>query len=108
MKKFSALRSKMSPEAQQRSRAKTQEMIRGLALDELRAARQLTQKQLAESLHVNQAAISKLERRADMYLSTLRNVIAAMGGKLEIYASFPDGRVAIEHFQEDKAESIDR
>lgn len=59
-------------------------------LRELRAARHSSQAEIAERLGVNQAAVSKLERRADMYLSTLRGYIRAMGGELEITARFPD------------------
>jgi hypothetical protein len=45
-------------------------------------------------------SISKLERRADMYISTLRSHIRAMGGELEIVARFPDGEVRISNFEE--------
>ncbi len=65
-------------------------MERNLSLAELRRARLLTQDQLAADLHVNQASIAKLERRTDMYLSTLRHLVEAMGGELEIVARFPD------------------
>ena len=61
-----------------------------LTLAELREARQRTQAELAEKLEVQQSAISKLERRTDMYLSTLTGIVEAMGGKLEIIAQFPD------------------
>src|SRR5260363_388637 len=54
-------------------------------------ARALPQVKLAQSLRVNQAAISKLEHRADMYISTLRDYIRAVGGDLEIIARFPGG-----------------
>jgi len=46
---------------------------------------------LAEALNVQQPSIAKLERRTDMYVSTLRSHIEAMGGQLEIIARFPDG-----------------
>jgi len=49
---------------------------------------------------VNQAAISKLERRTDMYIGTLRSYIKAMGGDLEVIARFPDGEVRISNFAE--------
>jgi len=55
----------------------------------------MTQQQLAKILNTNQAAVSKLERRADMYLSTLRGFIKAMGGDLEIRAVFPDTGVIV-------------
>jgi transcriptional regulator with XRE-family HTH domain len=75
-------------------------MIEEMTLDELREARELTQEQLARALKINQAAVSKMERRTDMYLSTLQGVIRAMGGELEIRAVFPDGTVRINQFQE--------
>ncbi len=59
-------------------------------LRQLREARHNSQAEIAAKLGVNQAAVSKLERRADMYLSTLRTYIQAMGGDLEIIARFPD------------------
>jgi DNA-binding XRE family transcriptional regulator len=59
-------------------------------LRDLRAARARSQQQIAERLGVNQAAVSKLERRADMYVSSLREYIEANGGNLEIVARFPD------------------
>jgi DNA-binding Xre family transcriptional regulator len=61
-----------------------------MTLKELREARQRSQVELAKRLGIQQAAVSKLERRTDMYLSTLRDLIEAMGGSLEIVATFPD------------------
>lgn len=94
-RKFAELRGKMSAESRARSEAETQRRIDEMALDELRAARQLTQVHLATLLNVNQSAISKLERRADMYVSTLGDFIRAMGGELEIRAVFPEGAVRL-------------
>ena len=99
-KPFRSLRDKMSPEAQAAAEQKTQALLEGLPLQELRQARQLSQEQLATILQVKQASISKLERRTDMYISTLRQFIEAMGGELEILAKFPDGVVRIRQFQE--------
>ena len=65
-------------------------MAEELTLAELREARRRSQAELAKELGVQQAAISKLERRADMYLSTLRNLVEAMGGTFEIIAEYPD------------------
>jgi transcriptional regulator with XRE-family HTH domain len=65
-----------------------------MSLNELRAARKMTQEKLAENLHVKQSVVSELERRADMYVSTLREFIAAMGGELEITARFPTAQCA--------------
>ncbi len=69
-------------------------------MNELRAARKLTQEQLADLLEIDQAAVSKLEHRTDMYLSTLRRLIKAMGGDLEIRARFPDGEIRIKQFRD--------
>ena len=97
-RKFEELRRKMSPEARARAEVHAAAMLAEMPLYELRQAQQLSQTQLAEVLHVNQAAISKLERRTDMYISTLRSYIQAMGGDLEIVAKFPDGEVKISNF----------
>ncbi len=89
-KKFSELRAKMSVEAQQESERRFQEMMDEMPLEQLRRARKLTQEQLAETLNLNQSSISKLEKRTDLYLSTLSNFVSAMGGELEIRVVFPD------------------
>jgi len=99
-KNFKELQAKMSPQARARSEAKAERMIQEMALDELRTALDLTQEQLAEVLHVRQAAISKVERRSDMFISTLRKIIEAMGGELEIRAILPGGIVRISQFGE--------
>lgn len=99
-KPFRSLRDKMAPEARAAAARKTQAMLRDMPLQELRQARQLSQEQLAAILQVKQASISKLERRTDMYISTLRHFIEAMGGELEIMAKFPDGVIRITQFQD--------
>ena len=98
-KNFNALREKMPLEAQERARTKAREYAQSMALDELRQAREMTQEHLARILGVNQTAISKLEHRADMYVSTLRDFVKAMGGRLRIEAVFPEGKVEISQFR---------
>lgn len=98
--KFRTLREKMSPERQERIQRRTEELLAELPLQELRQARALSQQELAEVLGLNQATVSKLERRTDMYLSSLRRFVEAMGGELEISASFPDGKVRIQLFED--------
>jgi len=72
-----------------------------MTLRELRKARVRSQELMGRTLNVNQTAVSKIERRADMYVSTLRAFIEAMGGELEIIARFPDHPpVKITQFQE--------
>jgi len=97
-KKFADLVARRSPESQARAEALYQKLREEMPLHELRQAKALSQETLAKTLHVNQAAISRMERRTDMYISTLRNYIRAMGGELEIIATFPEGQVKIENF----------
>lgn len=97
-KKFAELRDKMSPQARARVDARAKKMIAEMALSELRRARGLSQEALAVVLHVKQPSIAKLEQRTDMYISTLRSHIEAMGGQLEIIAKFPEGAVRIANF----------
>lgn len=97
---FKELIDKMPPESQERVSHMVKGMLAEMPLNELRHARELSQKHLAGVLRVNQASVSKMERRTDMYVSTLRSFIEAMGGRLEITAQFPDGAVKISQFEE--------
>lgn len=97
-KKFATLRAKMTPESQVRANERANAMLAEMPLHELRQARGLSQKMLAEVMHIQQPAVAKLEKRTDMYLSTLRSHIEAMGGELEVVARFPDGAVKISNF----------
>lgn len=67
-----------------------------VALGEIRSRRQVTQQELAQRLSVTQANISKIEHKEDIYLSTLRNYVAGLGGQLEVRIVFPDETIAIE------------
>jgi DNA-binding XRE family transcriptional regulator len=96
--KFSDLEEKMSPESRARVGRAVRKALKELPLDELRNARGLSQKMLAEALGIQQPAVAKMEKRADMYISTLRSHIEAMGGRLEITARFPEGSVKISNF----------
>ncbi len=99
-KKFADLRAQMKPESRARAEAKAQAMLAEMPLNELRQARGLSQKMLADVLHVQQPSIAKIEKRTDMYISTLRSHIEAMGGQLEVVARFPDGAVKISNFSD--------
>lgn len=98
-RKFRELEAKMPAEAIAASDKVHTRLKEAMALEELRDALRMTQQELAQSLNVDQSAISKLEHRADMYVSTLRRHIAAMGGQLEIRAVFPQGTVRIDQFE---------
>ena len=103
LKNFRDLQATMSPERRARNEAAAREALAHMSLEQLRAARELTQANLADILHVNQAAVSKMERRTDMYVATLSRFIEAMGGTLEIRANFPDGPVLITQFSDTRA-----
>jgi len=98
--KFSALVAKMPPERRARVDRLSEELREEMDLTQLRTARQLSQAALGEILHVEQPAVAKIEKRADMYVSTLRRFIEAMGGELEITARFPDHAVRIKTFRD--------
>lgn len=97
-RKFDELRSRMPRKHRDRAAARAEAILAEMSLRELRQARELAQQDLAESLGQRQAGISKLERRADMYVSTLRRYIEAMGGQLDLVARFPEGDVRIGQF----------
>lgn len=97
-KKFTELRASMSQAAREKADGMARQMLAEMPLNELRQARGLSQKMLAEVLHVQQPSIAKIEKRTDMYLSTLRSHIEAMGGELDVIARFPDGSVKINNF----------
>jgi len=99
-KKFSELRDKMSPAARAASEREFRRIVAEMPLEELRAARELTQTSLAKILDVGQSEVSKIEKRTDMYVSTLASYVKAMGGELEICAVFPDGKVKISQFED--------
>jgi len=99
-KSLKALRAKMTPAQRENAARKAATLRDDMSLTELRQARQLTQEALGETLHVGQAAVAKLEKRADMYVSNLRRYIRAMGGDLDIVARFPEGAVKITNFAE--------
>lgn len=100
-KKFRDLAARTMTKASQASATRrTKAMIADMPLQELRRARELSQAQLAKELGTTQPEVSKIEKRTDMYVSTLRSYIQAMGGELEIIARFPDGDVRINQFQE--------
>ncbi len=101
-KQFSELRAAMSTEAQDLSLKKSREMLDEMPLNELRQARGLSQEMVATILGIGQPSVAKFETRVDMYVSTLRSHIKAMGGDLIVVAKFPDGEVVITNFSESK------
>jgi transcriptional regulator with XRE-family HTH domain len=99
-KPFHQLIDPMSTERKRRIHTKTEVLKNDMALRELREALALTQEELANTLNMKQAAISKFENQSDIYLSTLRKILFAMGAELKIVAKFPEGEVQINQFDE--------
>lgn len=93
--KFSTLRARISPDVQARAATHTEAMLVEMGLQELRKSRQMAQVELANVLNIEQAAVSKTESRPDMYVSTLREYIRAMGGDLQLVAEFPDAKIKL-------------
>ncbi len=83
--------SKLSLAQRKRVEARAAQLIaEEMTLQQLRQACKLTQEKVAKSLHIGQEGISKIERRSDLLISTLRGYIAAMGGQLSLVVEFPD------------------
>lgn len=97
---FNKLKNAMSAQSQERINKKIKKLQQDMALAEVRKAMSLTQVDLAEMLHIKQAAVARLENRTDMYISSLRKYITALGGELDIVARFPDGDVHIQNLHD--------
>jgi len=81
----------ISPQRQKKIRVRTRELVaREMSLRELRHAVNKTQKTVARTLHMGQDGVSRLEKRSDLLLSTLRNYVEAVGGSLTLVAQFPN------------------
>jgi DNA-binding transcriptional regulator YiaG len=89
--KWTDIKARTRPETRRRIEAEAQRLSEDLHLSQLRKARGLTQETMAELLGVSQAEVSKMERRTELYVGTLRKFIEAMNGELVIAARFADG-----------------
>jgi len=82
---------RLSPAERKRVEHRAAEIIaEEMSLRDLRKARRLTQARIARKLGITQDSVSRLERRSDLLLSTLRKTVKAMGGDVRIVAEFPD------------------
>ena len=97
---FSELTRDFTPERRRRIDDTKRELLTEMPLHELRRTRELTQRDMAKLLRVNQPAVSKMEQRADVYVSSLRSYIEALGGRLKMVAEFPEGEIAITNFSD--------
>jgi transcriptional regulator with XRE-family HTH domain len=96
---FEILRQRMSPERRQRNKEAAKTELRKMLLAELRRVAGMTQVKLAKSMGVTQPTLSKLESQNDMQLSTLRRIVEALGGELEVIANLPNEQVALSQFK---------
>jgi len=99
-KRFRDLIDRLPREQRERIAVRRDRIMQEISLKQLRRALRLTQRELAGTLRVNQAAISKMESQYDMYISTLRRFLEGMGAKLKIVAEFPDGEIVISQFHQ--------
>jgi transcriptional regulator with XRE-family HTH domain len=83
---------------QAKAAVRAQELLGELLLSEIRQLAGKSQQEVAETLGMKQPSLSKLEKQADMQISTLRKIIKALGGELEVLARFPKGTVRIDQF----------
>jgi DNA-binding XRE family transcriptional regulator len=97
---FKKLRDKMTPEQMAQADVEAKDMMAEMLLAEIRKFMGLTQEELASALGVTQPSLSKLENQDDMQVSTLRRLIEALGGQLEIIAHLPRGDIRIRQFKE--------
>ena len=77
---------------------RAQELLAELLLSEVRQVAGKSQQQVAQLLGMKQPSLSKLEKQTDMQISTLRKIVKALGGELEVLARFPKGTVKIDQF----------
>ena len=100
-RKWSELRDPLRADPARAARvdAHRREILAELTLAELRKARALTQVQLAQALDTTQGGVSRIEHQTDIFVSTLRSYIEALGGRLDVIAVFGDDSVRIRSFE---------
>ena len=104
MTNLERIRKELSPARRKKVEARAAQLVaEEMTLQELRRARKLTQVRMAKALGIGQDGISKLEKRTDLMISTLRKAVEAMGGSLSLVAEFPDReRVVLSGLAEDE------
>jgi transcriptional regulator with XRE-family HTH domain len=101
---------RLSPAQRKKVEARAAElMAEEMTLRELRRARKLTQVRMAKKLGITQDSVSRLEKRSDLLLSTLRKTVKAMGGSLTLVAEFPDRKpVVLSGIAEDALQEVQK
>lgn len=88
---WAAIKARTKPDTRARIESDARRLYEELHLPQLRKAKGLTQEAMAELLGVSQAEVSKMERRSELYIGTLKKFIEAMNGELVLAARFADG-----------------
>ncbi len=83
---------------QAKAAGRAHELLGELLLSEVRKLTGKSQQQVADAIGIKQPSLSKLEKQADMQISTLQKIVTALGGELEVLAKFPRGTVKIDQF----------
>lgn len=87
---------KLSPAQRKKVEARAAQLLaEEMTLRQLRQACKLTQEKVAKSLHIGQEGVSKIEKRSDLLISTLRDYVQAMGGELSLVVEFPDRKPVV-------------
>lgn len=97
---FRELEEKMPPESRAGAEARANEMMSEMLLSELRKFMGFTQEELAATLGITQPSLSKMENQNDMQIGTLRRLVEALGGQMEIIVHLPHADVSIRHVKE--------
>lgn len=103
---FKELEAQMAPERLARAEMKAKEILADMLLAEIRTQMGLTQAQLAKALNIKQPTLSKIESQGDMQIGTLRRIIEALGGELELIAHLPSGDVRLSQFHRNVQEYV--
>ena len=95
---WSKIKARFTPEQRREIDAMVREMEEEMFLNEVRRLAGMTQTDLADAMDVTQATVSKMEQQDDMQVSTLRRIVEALGGELEIIAHLPRAHISIKPF----------
>jgi len=101
---FKELDARMMPERVARAEMQAKEILADMLLSEIRKQMGLTQKELAAALNISQPTLSKMEAQEDIQIGTLRRIIEALGGELELIAHLPGADVRLSQFRRNSQE----
>ena len=85
----------MTPASRIRAKRRADVLLARMTLDELRKNRKVTQGKVAAAMQINQSEVSRIEKRKEVKLGTLRDYVSALGGYLEIRAVFPEKKIEL-------------